>query len=762
MTDKAMATANDMSLENIIEKILGFDLQTTRDSVCGDTWVKFKEAGYYRYVSDIPKCADGNLQFIRVVNSGPDVMDTCKWAKSVYMHKVGIRGYVDPPETVYGTVLVEQSILGDSGKTFTTLNSSLDGVDWTRPPKFNPTKTDDMAAQMRYVGRLAKESVRSLTDKIDKIDSTASGFSGSAAEAFTNALKDLRADFVDVEYTTLADNEVVSPKGRVTYTPLNISATLDEYASAQRAFITSVKNAWDDWRAQPWHDPSRIIAEIAANIYTQLNANGGLKSPNRPSPSDSNNTTFRSNWVFPIKLENVPQNSDNTADAGLSSVDLGQSGGWSQVDSYAKNVWRNVIHAKLEEPLRTAAATLYDAMKSSYSTFSTIDVDFARGADKGAYKTESTTTTSGDDTLSQLTKALEDALKSPTDTSDTSSKTTDGTDTTTSDDNSGTDWSSLTNDNDDDSSDTSATTGGDDSSTLSSLTGGDDSSDTSATTGDDTTGTTDTSPYYTLGSLGSSTWATNGDDSETTTSGTYSNSALDDEEESAASAYPTAISDYDDSATYDASDSTVNSGLALDDGSTTDYGSASDDALSNYYSTSSGSDYATTSGDGSTTDYGSTSSGSDYATTSGDGSTTDYGSTSSGSNYATTSGDGSTTDYGSTSSGSDDALSNYYSTSSGGTSSGTSSGTTSGYSGMPMSPMMGGMGGGQQEKERERTTWLSEEEDVWGTDPDCAPAVLGRFDDVPTAGEPTRPTQQQPGRPQRGQTPTRQQVRGQG
>ncbi|MFJ8582305.1 pentapeptide repeat-containing protein [Micromonospora sp. NPDC093277] len=49
--------------------------------------------------------------------------------------------------------------------------------------------------------------------------------------------------------------------------------------------------------------------------------------------------------------------------------------------------------------------------------------------------------------------------------------------------------------------------------------------------------------------------------------------------------------------------------------------------------------------------------------------------------------------------------------------------------GMPfMPPMGGGMGGqqGGQEKERERTTWLAEEEEVWGTDPDCVPAVLGR------------------------------------
>ncbi|TCB95430.1 hypothetical protein E0H26_19750 [Micromonospora zingiberis] len=56
---------------------------------------------------------------------------------------------------------------------------------------------------------------------------------------------------------------------------------------------------------------------------------------------------------------------------------------------------------------------------------------------------------------------------------------------------------------------------------------------------------------------------------------------------------------------------------------------------------------------------------------------------------------------------------------------------TGGAPGM-MPPMMGGMGagagGGQAEKDRERKTWLAEEEEVWGTDPDVTPSVIGRVD----------------------------------
>jgi len=39
---------------------------------------------------------------------------------------------------------------------------------------------------------------------------------------------------------------------------------------------------------------------------------------------------------------------------------------------------------------------------------------------------------------------------------------------------------------------------------------------------------------------------------------------------------------------------------------------------------------------------------------------------------------------------------------------------------------MGGHGGGSEgEEERERSTWLTEDDDVWGGDGDTAPPVIG-------------------------------------
>jgi hypothetical protein len=63
----------------------------------------------------------------------------------------------------------------------------------------------------------------------------------------------------------------------------------------------------------------------------------------------------------------------------------------------------------------------------------------------------------------------------------------------------------------------------------------------------------------------------------------------------------------------------------------------------------------------------------------------------------------------------------------------TTSSSASGEDPFPMySPMAGGGGGGMgsqfgnQDQERERSTWLAEDEDVWGTEPAVGPQVIGR------------------------------------
>ncbi|MFG2042302.1 hypothetical protein [Dactylosporangium sp. NPDC048998] len=82
-------------------------------------------------------------------------------------------------------------------------------------------------------------------------------------------------------------------------------------------------------------------------------------------------------------------------------------------------------------------------------------------------------------------------------------------------------------------------------------------------------------------------------------------------------------------------------------------------------------------------------------------------------------------------------------------------GAVGGMGGMPYMPPMGNPGGKDNEKDRERNTWLTEEEDVWGTDLDVTAAVIGREDYEPESA--TQPTRRpaQPRKPEPTYEPTR-------
>jgi hypothetical protein len=78
------------------------------------------------------------------------------------------------------------------------------------------------------------------------------------------------------------------------------------------------------------------------------------------------------------------------------------------------------------------------------------------------------------------------------------------------------------------------------------------------------------------------------------------------------------------------------------------------------------------------------------------------------------------------------------------------SGDIMGGAGLPfLPPMVGGAGGaGQKPQERERQSWLAEDEDAWGTDFDAATGVVGRFDDVEGLDRPLATAKPGQGRPQ--------------
>ena len=77
------------------------------------------------------------------------------------------------------------------------------------------------------------------------------------------------------------------------------------------------------------------------------------------------------------------------------------------------------------------------------------------------------------------------------------------------------------------------------------------------------------------------------------------------------------------------------------------------------------------------------------------------------------------------------------------------------YSPMAGSGMMGQGQGQGQGQERERSTWLAEDEDVWGTDPEVGPQVLGRGYTDDEEPEEYDGYTERPQRPTRNRPPTR-------
>jgi len=71
-----------------------------------------------------------------------------------------------------------------------------------------------------------------------------------------------------------------------------------------------------------------------------------------------------------------------------------------------------------------------------------------------------------------------------------------------------------------------------------------------------------------------------------------------------------------------------------------------------------------------------------------------------------------------------------------------------GMGGMPYLPgMFGGMGQGQGQRDRTRNTWLKEDEEVWGTEPEVAPAVVGRNGRRSVPNDPDLPPDEPPNVP---------------
>ena len=639
LTPAEQQVIDETTLELAITKILGFAMPD-RTTVTKHKWLEFEN-----------------------VEIGKDKSKKCdsKWGKFVLCRGRRISTSAGVPGTTqtrgadgYDIVTIKLPWQeGDADKNYRDFSVALDNLEWNKAPSLSSTKTTLTAQEIRAAGRRAVEIVSDLSKQISKINTSAGGFSGSAAEALANALKDIRATFVHIEYTALAGNETLDPNGKKEYTPRDLSGALDDYAKAQKDFCGAIETAWNDWKGRPYRWPQNIVQGLIDVIINQyIEGDYHWKA--------------RSDWNTSVYVLGAPDGVQH-----LPSVDLGTADGWAQVDDYGKNVWKKLVKDHLDDPIKKAAKDLCIAMNVAYARFNAMSYDPAEDSTKTASNSDKggTDKKGGGDDKSGYDGPFDNAGGG--------------------DDKSGYDGPF---DN---------AGGGDDKS-------GYDSPFDNAGGGDDKSGYD--SPFDNAG----------GGDDKSGYDSPFDNAGGDDDK----SGYenPLDKSGYSPLGTWAAPGNLGNS----DSGS---YRSGFPSSGSYYESE--GSDLDESSGFPDSALFP-TALSDDGGYSGADGADGMLGA-------LPTSGDGSAVDGAASSSG--------------------------GYGGMPMGGMggMGNMGGaGQQEKERDRTVWEPEEEDVWGTDPECSPAVLGRFDDAPAATESARPSQQSTRRTQPGQTPTRHQVRGRG
>ncbi|MBN1171983.1 MAG: hypothetical protein JXA67_07395 [Micromonosporaceae bacterium] len=635
---------SSLNWEKALTRILGIENVTKRDVVCDSKWLEFDSITDVCNVKSVPDAKDGKYYFCLYGGESPEAT-----AVAVVML------------SEYYQVTINKKYLDGAKKDYDSFLAPLASPDILRhPPKMDSDYANRAFYRFSALGELSQGLVDEISQLIAGIDTSASGFSGSSAEAFVNDLKAIQLAFKGIAYNTVG-MECADTSGQPGG---DLAVWLATLGDAQTVFCDTMHSAWIKWRRHVWRKPQTIMNEILKSVDSQLRAK--LKAED-------------TDWHVSITL---PHLSSKIA-AKTITVNIATGSGWGKIDQYAKQVWTTAI----EDILDNAARVATEALQNTFTAVHDAVTDTKTGVrtSRGPYRPKSTTGGSEDkddneSSETELTKALDKLLNSNKDR--TAGDDDDLPDYPTVPDDYGDDdlpGGPTVPDYDDDSSGDSA---------LDSFFGGaadDDSSYDSRFSGSNLGFTDGNSGHSGVGTLGFGSWATGGDESSVSTSrsnlGSYLDSDDDEDESVAASLYPTAVST---DATEAFGDLTGISGMD-----------------SNSYSPDS------------------TGSAEDLGTAPG-------------------------------------------------MTPGTTSGTTtsaSGYNGMPMSPMMGGMGGmgaGQQEKERERTTWLAEDEDVWGTDPECAPAVLGRFDDGPSTTESTRPTQQPSRRPQPGQTPTRHQVRGRG
>ncbi|WP_432838030.1 hypothetical protein [Dactylosporangium sp. CA-092794] len=204
-------------------------------------------------------------------------------------------------------------------------------------PGVNPiidyTTLEAAAATLRAARQWIEANAATVMQGLaEQVDTGSSGFEGSAADAFHNAVRNLQLDF-----TTLSAD-------------MNFSTSwadqLDESARQIRAFGETVNSAWHAYYDPPDIDPAQMILSVATQIEQQVDAlDATLGAGNAVAAGDS--------WPMSITIGGETR-----------TFDFAQAAGWDGLDAFVKGHWLNAV-TRLDEAVRPAVASLVNAFQAA-------------------------------------------------------------------------------------------------------------------------------------------------------------------------------------------------------------------------------------------------------------------------------------------------------------------------------------------------------------------------------------------------------------
>ncbi|MEV4346300.1 hypothetical protein AB0J83_17670, partial [Actinoplanes sp. NPDC049596] len=183
----------------------------------------------------------------------------------------------------------------------------------------NPASMDTAAEGFYNTWVWLGQAQQRIQQQLSQVDSSGSDFQGSAAQAFSTILKQLRDQLKMLETDIKTNKDWVQ--------------MLHDNAAAARTFWSQVQSAWNNYYLYK-PDPSRIVADALNQIEAQA----------RSSPLRD-----RQNWPMTLDFGN-----------GARTYNMLDSGVFAQLNTDMQNFWRNEVN-ELDQTMTNQVAALMNS-----------------------------------------------------------------------------------------------------------------------------------------------------------------------------------------------------------------------------------------------------------------------------------------------------------------------------------------------------------------------------------------------------------------